>query len=185
MRPVATMSAKPRVPKPRRARKRSYNTRLIKCDYAYFISELADLFRLHPNAVRRWIKKGLCTVDNRRPVLVHGGDAIGFLDARQAQRKQRCAADEFYCCRCRRPQRALFNRVEIRIRNEAKVNLSAVCHACGARMNRVGSVARIEEYARTFRTQTPHEGRIRERSDPIVKCHLEEDKAHAALQPQK
>ena len=50
--------------------------RLIKRDYGYFISEIADLFHLHPNAVRRWIKAGLRTVDNQRPVLVHGGDLI-------------------------------------------------------------------------------------------------------------
>src|SRR5262245_34376578 len=80
---VATMGAEPEVPSLRRAGKRTYNTRLIKRDYAYFISELADLFRLHPNAIRRWIKAGLRTVDDRRPVLVHGGDLIDFLDARQ------------------------------------------------------------------------------------------------------
>jgi hypothetical protein len=179
------MNAEARAPKAGRAGKRTYNTRLIKRDYGYFISELADLFHLHPNAVRRWIKAGLRTIDDRRPVLVYGGDAIDFLDRRQAQRKQRCGADEFYCCRCRRPQRPLFNRAEIQIRNAGKVNLAAVCHACGTRMNRAGSIARMEEYRQTFSVQTPREGRIRERSDPSVKCHLQEDKLHAALQPEK
>jgi hypothetical protein len=179
------MSAKPRDPRPRRGGKRTYNTRRIKRDYAYFIAELADLFHLHPNAVRRWIKAGLGTIDDRRPVLVHGGDAIDFLDRRQAQRKQRCAIDELYCCRCRRPSKPRFNRVEIRIRNEAKLNLSGVCDACGARMNRAGSVIGIEEYRQTFIVKTLCEGRIRERSEPSVMCHLNEDKVHAALQPEK
>jgi hypothetical protein len=182
---MATMSANQREPGSRRAAKRSYNTRLIKRDCGYFVSEISDLFRLHPNAVRRWIKSGLRTVDDRRPVLVHGGDLIDFLDTRQAQRKQKCATDEFYCCRCRRPRRPLFNRVEIKIRHETKINLSGVCASCSARMNRVGSVARIEEYTRAFIVQTPREGRISERSDPGVMCHLDKDKAHAALQPEK
>src|SRR5262245_39415459 len=156
--PVATMCAEPQLPRSRRAGKRTYNTRLIKRDYGYFISELADLFHLHPNAVRRWIKAGLRTVDDRRPVLVHGGDLIDFLDARQAERKQKCASDEFYCCRCRLPRKSLFNRVEVRIRNQTKLSLSGRCASCGARMNRAGSVARMEEYQRTFIVQTPREG---------------------------
>jgi hypothetical protein len=174
-----------RIPNSRPPGRRTYNTRLIKRNYAYFIAELADLFRLHPNAVRRWIKAGLPTVDDRRPVLVYGGDAIDFLDARQARRKQRCAADEFYCCRCRRPQRPLSNRVEVRIRNETKLNLSGRCVTCGARMNRAGSVTRMEEYRRVFIIQTPREGRLSGRSNPSVMCHLQEDKPHAALQPEK
>jgi hypothetical protein len=177
------MSARP--PESRRSGRRTYNTRLIKRDYAYFIGELADLLRVHPNAVRRWIKAGLRTVDDRRPLLVHGHDAIDFLDARQARRKQKCASDEFYCCRCRLPRKPLFNRVEVRIRNQAKLSLSARCATCGARMNRAGSVARMEEYRRTFIVQTLREGRISGRSDPSVMCHLQEDKLHAALQPEK
>jgi hypothetical protein len=167
------MIAKPQAPSPRWARRRTYNTRLIKRDYGYFISEIADLFQLHPNAVRRWIKAGLRTVDDRRPILVHGGDLIDFLNARQAERKQKCASDELYCCRCRLPRKSLFNRVEVRILNKAKLSLSGRCAACGARMNRAGSVARIEEYQRAFIVQTPCEGRISGRSDPSVMCHLQ------------
>jgi hypothetical protein len=171
--------------KSRVARKRTYNTRLIKRDYPYFISEIADLFHLHPNAVRRWICAGLPTVDDRKPVLVHGGDLIAFLNKRQAQRKQKCDSDEFYCCRCRLPRKPLSNSVEVRIRNKARLSLSGLCATCGTRMNRVGAAARLDEYRRAFSIQTPREGRISGRSDPSVMCHSQEDELHAALQPQK
>ena len=107
------MSAKPRGPKPRRGGKRTYNPRLVKRDYGYFISR--DRRSVSPTPERRSAldQAGLRTVDDRRPLLVHGGDLIDFLEKRQAQRKQKCAADELYCCRCRRPQRPMFNRVEI------------------------------------------------------------------------
>ena len=170
---MATMSSKPQEPKPRAARKRSYNTRLIKRDYPYFVSEIADLFHLHPNAIRRWIKQELVTVDDRKPVLVHGGDLIDFLDMRQAQRKQKCAVDELYCFRCRRPKHPRFNRIEVKMRSETRLNLSGVCDTCGAIMNRAGSVDKIEEYRRNFIIQTPGGGRISGRSDPSVMCHLE------------
>ena len=51
---------------------------------------------------------GLSSVDDRRPALIHGGDLIEFLDARQARRKQKCATDELYCFRCRRPRHPRF-----------------------------------------------------------------------------
>jgi hypothetical protein len=179
------MSAEARGRKGGRGRKRTYNTRLIKREFPYFIAEIADLFQLHANAVRRWIKAGLRTVDGRRPLLVHGSDLIDFLDSKQEKRKQRCAINEFYCCRCRLPRKPRLNRIKIQIRNEATLNLSGVCEACGARMNRAGSVARIVDYARAFDVQTTPGGRISGCSDPNVMCHLPEDSLHAALQSEK
>ena len=179
------MGADGRQTKSRLARKRTYNTRLIKRDYPYFVSEIADLFHLHPNAVRRWINAGLVTVDNRRPVLVHGGDLIDFLDMRQAQRKKKCAVDELYCFRCRRPKHPLFNRIEVEMRSETRLNLSGVCDTCGAIMNRAGSVDKIEEYRRVFLIQVPGGGRLSGRFDPSVMCHLEKDGTCASLQPEK
>jgi hypothetical protein len=134
----------------RRTKKRTYNTRLIKRDYSYFVCEIADLFDLHPNAIRRWIKAGLITLDQRRPILIHGGDIIDFLDARQAARKQKCGASELYCFRCWRPRSPRFGRVELEIRNETRLNLSGACEGCGTRMHRAGSVARLAEYWKAF-----------------------------------
>jgi hypothetical protein len=164
-----------------RLKRRTYNTRRIKRDYAYFIAEVAELFGLHHNAVRQWLKSGLSAIDGLRPTLIHGGDLIDFLDERQASRKQKCAPDEFYCCRCRFPRRPLHNRVEIEIRNQRKLNLSAMCDECGASMNRAGSIKKMEEYRKAFIVQMPMEARISERSHPFVNCHLERGTTNAGL----
>lgn len=169
----------------RRSKKGSYNTRRIKRDFPYFIAEVADLFGLHRNAVRNWLKSGLPAIDGHRPTLIHGRDLIGFLDKRQAMRKRKCAPDQFYCCRCRCPRRARDNRVAVQIRNDHKLNLSAACDECGARMNRAGSVKKLEEYRKVFIVQTPTEARISGRSHTLVNCHLEKDTANAGLQSQK
>ena len=96
------MSAdRPRSPS-RRATKRTYNTRPIKRDYTYFLREIAELFEVHPRAVRRGVKGAIPLIGERRPFLTHGRDLIAFLDARQARRKQPRAADELCCLRCRR-----------------------------------------------------------------------------------
>jgi hypothetical protein len=162
-----------------RTRKRTYNTRLIKRDYPYFVTDIAELFHVHRNAVWRWIKAGLQTIDRRRPVLIHGNDLIDFLNARQMGRKRKCAIDEFYCCRCRRPRHALLNHVQVQFQAERRLNLSGKCENCGTRMNRAGSVAKIEIYRRTFIVQAPAEGRLSGRSDPVVMCDLEGDKVDA------
>ena len=165
--------------RPRRAKKRTYNTRLIKRDYAYFVGEIAELFDVHGNAVRRWLKAGLPTIDEHRPFLIHGGDLVAFLDARQAKRKQPCAADELYCLRCRRPRRPRSGRVAIEIRSETRLDLSGVCEACGTRMHRAGSLAKLSEYQKTFSIEKTGEGRLTGCSGPTVKCRSEE-KSHAS-----
>ena len=158
----------------RRARKRTYNTRLVKRDYPYFLREIADLFSIHPNAVRHWIRAGLAVVDDRRPLLIHGGDLIDFLKARQTKRKQKCAGDELFCFRCRRPRRPRFSRVDLVIRGGSRVHLSGECETCGTRMYRAGSAAKFAEYEKALILQTEGQGRLRDGFQPNVTCHLEE-----------
>jgi hypothetical protein len=167
--------------KSHRAKKRTYNTRLVKRDYPYFVGEIAELFHLHPNAVRRWLKAGLVSLDDHRPILIHGSDLIDFLDMRQAARKQKCAADELFCLRCRRPRHPRLGRVKLRFRSETRLELSGVCEACGTRMHRAGSAARLEEYRQALSVEMPGEGRITGRSDPSLMCHLSGEKTDAAI----
>lgn len=173
------MSTNLQISKSQRAKKRTYNTRLIKRAYSYYVSEIADLFGLHPNAVRRWTKVGLVAVDARRPSLFYGGDLIEFLETRQARRKQKCAIDEFYCFRCRRPRHPRFGCINVEIRSETRLDLSGVCDTCGTRMHRAGSVARLKEYRKAFTLCTLGERRISGCSDPTVKCRSEE-KSHGS-----
>jgi hypothetical protein len=69
-----------------KAKRRSYNARLIK-RLSYTIREIADLFGIHPQAARRWIKADLRTID---------GDLIDFLSERRSSRKQTCGPNQFF-----------------------------------------------------------------------------------------
>jgi hypothetical protein len=169
----------------RQPAKRSYNTCLIKRDFSYSVHEIADLYALHPQAIRRWIKHGLRRIDDRRPILIHGTDLIEFLETRQKARKRRCRHDEFYCCRCREARRAKYNQVVIEIRNRRQLNISASCELCGTCMNRAGTVCRIAEYAKTFVALTVLDRRIDDRARAPVTCHLDEERSDAPLQPQE
>ena len=47
-----------------------------------------NLFGIHRNTVREWVKRGLPTSDDRRPMLILGRDLAAFLQARRAKNKR-------------------------------------------------------------------------------------------------
>jgi hypothetical protein len=125
--------------RPLRRKRRTYNLRLIRANYCYTVHEIGELFNLHPNAVRRWVKDGLGTIDNHRPHLIHGSDLIEHLDRRQRGRKRRCAPNEMYCFTCREPRRAADGRVTLVQLSPARKIIQGFCELCGTSMNRASS----------------------------------------------
>jgi hypothetical protein len=141
-------------------RKRSYNTRLIRLGMSYSVQEVSELYRVHKNAVLRWIRDGLATIDGRRPYLIHGAVLAAWLKKKQSARKHKCRSDEFFCCKCRAPRKAWENITDVVIRNESKLALSALCAACGTVLHRIGSVKKLAEYQKIFSIQTIQDERI-------------------------
>ena len=124
-------------------RKRHPNHRLVKIHRSYTVEEIAELFALHKNTVRRWVKSGLATSDNRRPMLILGSDLAAFLKARRTKNKRPCKPGEIYCVRCRAPKYPAASMVEYTPVTEKLGNLIAICPDCGAIMNRHVSLAKI------------------------------------------
>lgn len=148
-------------------RKYTYNLRLIRRDLSYSIPDIAELFRLHPNAVRRWIKDGLATIDDRKPQLVHGSDLSDYLARRQQGRKRGCAPDEMYCCRCRAARRPAGGAVVVDQVNARQIIVRGTCELCGTRINRGGLLARLAEVERVF-TVMAVSLHLDELADPLV-----------------
>jgi len=142
-----------------KVKKRTYNTRLIK-QISYRVEEIAVLYDIHTNSVRRWLEIGLRAIDEGRPALIHGSDLMNFLKDRQSKSKHKCQPYEFWCCRCRVPVSAWENLVDIEIRTELLVNLKAVCAVCGAGLNKAGSRKKLPEYQARFDIQTVSEARL-------------------------
>jgi hypothetical protein len=151
-------------------RKGAYNLRLVRLAYSYFVHEVAELFGVHVNAVRRWPKAGLRTIDDRRPHLIHGTDLVEFLSARQRGRKHKCAADEMFCCRCRAPRRPVERRVVVDAVNARQIIIRGICEVCGVRMNRGGSMSKMGEIRRVFIVTAA--ASLGVTADPIVLCDL-------------
>jgi hypothetical protein len=125
--------------------KRHPNPRLVKIHRSYTVEEIAKLFVIHKNTVRRWIKDGLATTDDKRPMLILGHVLAAFLQARRLKNKQTCKPGELYCVRCRAPKQPAGDMAEYSPITEKFGNLVGICPDCDAIMNRHVSLAKIGE----------------------------------------
>jgi len=125
--------------------KRHPNHRLVKTHRNYTVEEVADVFNIHKNTVRIWLKNGLDSIDQKRPILIHGKDLEEFLQKRRLKNRQTCKSGEFYCVRCRVPKPAAEGMAEYMPVNEKVGNLVAICPDCNAIMNRRVSLAKMGE----------------------------------------
>jgi hypothetical protein len=123
--------------------KRHPNHRLVKIHRSYTVEEIAKLFGIHKNTVRRWVKDGLATIDDKRPMLILGHVLVAFLQARRAKNKQPLKPGELYCVRCRSPKSPAGDMAEYFPYTEKFGNLIAICPDCDALMNRRVSLSKI------------------------------------------
>ena len=91
---------------------RRFNARRVKIHRSYTVEEAADVFRVHKNTVRDWLRAGLQPIDGRRPILILGRQLASFLHARREHKRQRCRPGELYCFRCRAPRTSAAGRAE-------------------------------------------------------------------------
>ena len=126
-------------------KKRHPNHRLVKIHRSYTVEEIATLFGVHKNTVRRWVKNGLVTVDNKRPMLILGSVIVDFLKARRSKNKKKCKPGEMYCMRCRAPKSPAGNMADYVPLTNKIGNLVGICPDCDVIMNRHVSLAKIEQ----------------------------------------
>ena len=124
-------------------RKRHPNPRLAKIHRNYTVDEVANLFDVHRNTVREWVKRGLPTNDGKRPMLILGRDLVAFLTARRAKNKRTCQPGEIYCVRCRAPRAPAGDMVDYEPVTVTLGNLVAICSACETMIYRRVSLAKL------------------------------------------
>ncbi len=126
-------------------RKRYPNHRLVKINRNYTVEETAYLFDKHKNTVLGWVKAGLATSDDKRPMLILGQDLVAFLQACRGKNKQTCKPGEIYCVRCRAPKFPAGDMAEYSPVTEKLGNLKAICPDCNSFMNQRVSIANLEK----------------------------------------
>jgi len=154
-------------------RKRHPNPRLVKIHRSYTVEEVAKLLGKHKNTVRNWIKDGLATIDEKRPMLILGHDLVEFIKKRRAENKQSCKPGQLYCVRCRVPKFPAGDFAEYSPVTEKFGNLIAICPDCDSIINRRVSLARIGEVCGNIDITFPKElQHIVKRTKPSVNSDL-------------
>jgi hypothetical protein len=108
-------------------RRRRYPVNLVKLSYSYEPAEIVKLFGIHRNTVRHWLKEGLVSIDDRRPILVSGAELRAFITGRQQARKQKCGPGEFFCFRCRATRKPWGGMADFSILNNKISKVIAFC----------------------------------------------------------
>lgn len=153
--------------------KRHPNPRLAKIHRNYTVEEIAALFSVHRNTVREWVKRGLPTNDDRRPMLILGRDLVAFLCARRAKNKRPCQPEEIYCMRCRSPKAPAGDMADYEPVTATLGNLIAICSECGAMMYRRVSLAKLEQVHGKLDIKMPQAlPHIDESAEPSVNSDL-------------
>src|SRR5215831_629581 len=160
---------------PRPMRKHHPNHRRVKIHRSYTVEEITRLFGNHKNTVRAWIKAGLPTSDEKRPILILGSDLAAFLRDRRASKKQPCGPCEIYCVRCRAPQFPAADMAEYQTITEQLGNLMAICPACTSMMYRRVNSAQLGQLRRKIEITFPQAlQRVSESSQSSVNSDLKE-----------
>lgn len=124
--------------------KRHPNPRLVKIHRSYTVEEIAKLFGNHKHTVRNWIKDGLATIDDNRPMMIAGHGLVEFINKRRSKNKNPCKPGELYCVKCRAPKLPAANMADYSPVTEKFGNLIAICPDCDSIMNQRVSLAKIE-----------------------------------------
>lgn len=155
-------------------RTRRPNHRLVKIHRSYTVEEIAGLFAIHKNTVRRWVKEGLSPTDDKRPMLIMGHTLVAFLKARREKNKRSCKPGELYCVRCRAPKLPAGDMAEYSPITEKFGNLAAICPDCNAIMNRRVSLVRMRELSGNIDISFTEPARqLIESPNPSVNSYIE------------
>jgi hypothetical protein len=86
-------------------KKQIYSLKPIRRDYTYTVYEIAEVYKITPDTVFRWIRnEGLTRIEGTKKYFVHGSDLIKFLGRRNGKNKKPCQEGEMYCFKCRKPK---------------------------------------------------------------------------------
>jgi len=124
---------------------RNPNPRLAKLHRNYTVEEVASVCKVHKNTVRGWIKQGLPTNDDKRPLLILGRDLRVFLQAQRVKNKRPCRPGEIYCVRCREPKVPAGDMAEYKPTAGKLGNLIGICPNCETIMYRCINMTKLDQ----------------------------------------
>lgn len=159
-----------------KAHRRLPSPRRVKIHRNYSVEEVAGLLGVHKNTVREWLRGGLPALADQRPLLILGHELVAFLNRRRQANKRPCQTGEFYCVRCRVPQKPAGGMAEYRPLTATGGNLVGICPQCETLIFRRVSLARLHLVKGELDIPlTQAREHISEKDQPSVNCDLKQE----------
>jgi len=153
--------------------KRRYNPRLAKIHRNYTVEEVANLYGIHKNSVRKWVEDGLPVCDDQRPMLILGNDLREFLMQKRTRNKCPLKHGQMYCLKCRRGMTPAGEIADYEAITETGGNLIGICPKCDSMMYRRISLAQFDLVRGELAISLPQALRhISERDNPSLNSDL-------------
>lgn len=124
---------------------KKYNPNLPKIHRSYTVSEIAELFGVHKNTVREWLKQGLATADKNRPALILGSELRSFLQLTRRKHKRRCKLGELYCMSCREPRMPAGGMLDYEPASHSKGSVTGLCAVCDSIMYQFATIDKLHQ----------------------------------------
>jgi hypothetical protein len=152
------------------------NPHHVKRHRTYTVEEVVALFGVHHNTVRNWLKKGLTTIDQGHPALIHGAVLVDYLRHKRTRNKQTCPPGHLFCVRCKAPQVPVGKAAAYLPFSTTQGRLVGPCPDCGHEMSRRSSLATLPPMAEMLRiTMLKAEDHMSEIASPIENCDFEQE----------
>ncbi len=172
-----------RKPNKSRPKRRRCALNRIKTGICYEVAEIAKLFGMHRNTVRHWLREGLKTIDDRRPLLIHGAALKAFLAERQTARKHVCGPGELFCFKCRVPRTPYGGMADVAEHTAKIARLTAICSVCETAMHRTIRRADLGKLALVLNLKSMASERLKDCPQANADCDFEKGRLHAETEP--
>jgi hypothetical protein len=129
---------------------RRFRTQRIKANKPYEVGELADAAYVSIPTIRNWLSSGMQKVDDNRPTIIMGFQALEYLKTRKASAKRPLKIGEFYCLRCKAPKVPFGGMADYLPTSPKGGRLMALCESCEGRCNRNISAADLEAFSKVL-----------------------------------
>src|SRR5262249_25718968 len=147
------------------------NGRLAKIHRSYSVDDVSQLFKIHKNTVRNWLRQGLQPIDDQRPTLIRGQELHHFLAERLSRSKQTCGPGRIYCLPCRAPKVPAAKIADCIKTGDTTGTLQGICPDCNRLLYRLVNPQKLNAVRGDLEIRvTQARPRIEETSNPSVNC---------------
>ena len=115
--------------------KRIYPLNLIKYWFCYDIDDICHLYGIHHQTVREWIRRGLKTINKKKPILIYGNDLKTFLGKQNQSNKHHIEYNQMFCMKCKDGKKVHKNQIHLESNNQF-LKAKGLCITCKNIMNK-------------------------------------------------